>query len=170
MKTSIIQFGIAVFTLLGTSTFASGGIWESDPAKIFRLDVNSIESYTMTEADELWVQSLVKNLMAKGGRVVKHYVFIRTNGTFTVSDQVSRGTVYINRDDSDEFITIDPIFLVDFAESKLDFFVVGAKSLHPGPNKNFIVIVDAVGGELEGLPVSSGGVLPKFSGRVVTWY
>ena len=78
-----------------------GGIWESDRTRVFRLDVNLIDTYTMTEADELWVQSLVKNLIAKGGRVAKHHVFIRTNGIFTVSDQKSEGAVYINRNDPD---------------------------------------------------------------------
>jgi hypothetical protein len=170
MKIRIIQFMVAVLTLLGTGILVRGGIWEPNPTRVFRLGVNSIESYTMTEADELWVKSLVKNLVANGGRVAKHHVFIRTNGIFTVGDQESEGAVYINRNDPDQFITTDPVFFVDFVKSKVDMFVFGARSLHPSPNKNFVVIIDAVGGELSGIPVSSGGGPPKFSGREVTWY
>ena len=170
MKTHIIQFIVAMLFLMGTSTAVDCGIWESDPTRVFRLQVESITSYTMTESDELWVQSLVKNLVAKGGRVAKHHVFIRTDGIFTVSGQKSGGAVYVNRNNSNQFITTGPVFFVDFAEAKVNMFVSGAQSLHAGPHKGFIVIIDAVGRELGGIPVSSGGVPPKFSGRVVTWY
>ena len=170
MKICIIKSTAIVIVLLGVSLVANGGIWESTSAKVFRLDVNSIKSYNITDADDFWIQSLLKNLASKGGRVAKYHVFIRTNGLFRVSDRKNPGIVYINRNNPDEFITSDPVFLVDFKKGKVDMFVFGAQSLHPDPDKKFIVIVDSLGGNLDGIPVSSSGVKPNFSGRVVTWY
>jgi hypothetical protein len=45
MKICTIKYTAIVIVLFGVSLVANGGIWESNSAKVFRLDVNSIKSY-----------------------------------------------------------------------------------------------------------------------------
>jgi hypothetical protein len=160
---------LIMFIVISLPALSIAGIWESDPSRVFHLDASSFENYKLSEIDEKWVTSLVSNLKAKGSTIVSYYVFVKTNAIFNIGSS-EKGTVYVNRNDHDQFITFEKTFFIDFKKAKVDLFVSGPASIHKGPNDKFLVVINPLKGDFGGIPVWSGGVPPKFKEKVVTWH
>jgi len=160
---------ILLFYILILPSLSFSGIWEPNPNKIYRLDVTSYDEYKLLESNEKWVLSLVNNLKAQGGKIATHHIFVRTSAPFQIGSD-EKGIVFVNRSNKNQFITFDRIFLIDFDDSKVSVFGCGGATIHKGPKNNFIVVIDPYGIKLSGIPVSTGGIPPKFNGNVVSWY
>ena len=160
---------LIIFIIFSLPVNSHSGVWEPDPSRIFYLDASSFENYKLSEIDEKWVTSLVSNLKAKGGTIVSYHVFVKTNAIFKIGPS-EKGTVYVNRNNHEQFITFEKTFFIDFEKSKVELFSSGPSSIHKGPNDNLLVVINSLKGDFNGIPVWSGGVPPKFKDKIVTWY
>lgn len=160
---------LIIFIIFSLPVQSHSGIWEPDPSRVFHLDASSFKNYKLSEIDEKWISSLVSNLKAKGDTIVSYYVFVKTNAIFNIGPS-EKGTVYVNRNNHEQFITFEKTFFIDFEKSKVNLFVSGPASIHNGPSDNFLVVINSLQGDFGGIPVSSGGIPPKFIDKVVTWY
>lgn len=160
---------LIIFIVFSLPVQSHSGIWEPDPSTVFHLDASSFKYYELSEIDEEWISSLVTNLKAKGGTIVSYYVFLKTTAIFSIGPS-EKDTVYVNRNNHEQFITFEKTFFIDFKKSKVDLFVSGPASIHNGPSDNFLVVINPLQGDFGGIPVWSGGIPPKFIDKVVTWY
>ncbi|MDQ7051284.1 MAG: hypothetical protein Q9M92_17855 [Enterobacterales bacterium] len=148
----IISYGVSSIVMAGDD--ASGNI----PRQV---DLSlTHKNYQLTEADRVWVATLVKNFNYQG----KIMLFVQTDLPLESNACSLSGKVYQNLNDETLYYVAEGDVMLKIGEKHPFSRGVGGFSMHAPKSKHFIACLNCL----------SGGVLVRNSSEVtkgsVTWY
>lgn len=158
--------------LLFITNTTNAGMWIPDSSKVYSFKLESFSRYELHPKDKRWIESLIANL-SKSGSVKSHFVFIRTDLELFLNEEPLNIGVYVNAHNNEQFLAFEKKrqrFIIDFKNEEVFIPSLGGLSLHPHPSGQFVVIVQPVLTELDGVFVTGGNRNPDFENNHVSWY
>ena len=145
---------IVIGCLLAITPPAAAGSWWPNFERHYQFTYGDAESGRIDEAHRQWVESLVRNLTAKGGTVDHVAYFAKSSATFAIDGVAVKDAVFVREDDPRQFLILYNYyaFLVDTAAEKVTV-LGGGISFHTPKSAAFAVVVVPQGLKISGVPV-----------------
>lgn len=169
MRTSL-RLSIALLFMLP----AWAGDWRPNPGLRYELSAPVEQPSKATASEDIWVDTIVKNLRHSGANPAVVYRFAKSQAEVRVNGVLRQGAVFVLRDNPDVYLIIDSSgryadFLVNFKQSTVQATGWGEAVYFP-PSRSIGAAIFDRADWLGGIPVTGDSKNPTFNDRVATWY
>ena len=152
------------------------GDWQPNPDVRNELTIPQDTPAASAGSEDLWVDSLVRNLREGGANPDYVYRFSRSVADYKINGKSADNEVYVNRQNANIFLIIEETdrpfakFVVNFGTNEVSAYQFGNSVFIP-PSRDFcVVVLDYETSTFAGIPVRGGSDNPRFEGTTAYWY
>ena len=168
------MWSVLVFAIWGIPALA--GDWQPNPEIRNDLAVLPEVPAPATQAESLWVDSLVNNLRQGGANPDYVYRFSRSTAVYRVNGEPVDNEVFVYRENPNIFLIIEDTdrpfakFVVNFETEDISAYQFGRSTFIPVSRSFCVVILDYETSSFAGVPVRGGADNPTFEDKTASWY